>query len=1028
MILYHILFNKALTLKVLAIHNYVELRDWYLQGSNSSIELPLRINTTNSIVELETVINIKNIDENVKPYLYIQGDIDAILLINNDYYYGIDRWTKLIPLPSINDRLRLKLRIFNKRVFGERFKDIILENVYLFYIDEIVNNYADKALWLLELIRCIDDEELKSELLNALKNSMDLVEPPIPSPKQLLYAEKLKYPTYFSMLYDELLRYARDRPDLLVNAGYGYLDYNKLHEEIRHAEAELSRGLSLLRKKYPKRGILHVLAHSHIDTAWLWSFRDTIHKVGRTLSKIIKQLEHYPEPVYVFSSALYLEWLKKKYPMLYERVIKYVNENRIIMVGGMWVESDTIITPSESLVRQFIYGQRSFIKHVGYKSWIGWLPDSFGYSANLPQILREAGIKLFIMHKTEWNKYNKIPYHTFRWKGIDGSEVLTHVLIGTYSQECNASSLLNVWKKYHEKHIIPRLLYTYGYGDGGGGPTDEMYKRLSFYGYETPLTPSIIHGGLDEFYEELVKHYNELPVWYNELYVELHRGTYTTNTCIKKLVWYTDYMLRLLEQTEVWASLRKGKFDRERWEKINDMWKDYLISCFHDILPGTAVREVYDEICEMLADIITKARRMINENLESLTGDIKGIIVYNPIQYPRREVVEVDINGEKKLFKIEIPGFSYKVIPLYKLQRQSSDHVISVIEKQDTIIIENKYFIIKINKSDGSIKSIYDKEEKREVLEKPSNILTVHEDIPHAWDAWDIDEYTIKRYKVLNAESVEIIEHNPLRVVVRNTYQLRRSKIIVDIIVYNDSRRIDFHVKTRFRERRKLLKTWFYPQLNSYEAYFDTPYGVVKRSAHKNTSWEQAKFEVPMLSWMSIEEEGYGFAVLSPVKHGVSIEFNSIGLSLLRTPIYPDPLSDSDEIEFMYSIMPYRGTWISAGVYIEAKRIQNPLYIYVKEKGKELGDEKTEKLLDVKPDNVIIEVVKKGFDDNTIVIRGYETANKRGILTITLNTEITDAWRVNILEEKINDVDVQGKDIRYRYKPYEVFTIKIFPV
>ncbi len=1030
-ILYWILYNKAKTLKVLAIKDYEEIEKWTASSSSlEEVRLPYTIDPSRGEVRLKTRVFLRPL--NATPYFIIQGDIDAILLINNDYYYGIDRWTRIIPIRGYSGWIDVELYLPSRRVFGERFQPIVLEKVYMVYIDEEINGYADKILWLLELVRTLDDEEAVDAILHVLSSSLDMVEASIPAPKQFLYARSMRFPSYFSMLYDELLRLARDKPSRLIEAGYGALDYNKLKEEIRRAERLLEEKLRELREKYPKRGIIHAVAHSHIDVAWLWSPRDTLYKVARTLSKILRQLEHYDFPVYVFSSALFMDWLSRRYPGLYRRFVEKIRDKRIIPVGGMWVESDTIIIPSESLVRQFLYGQRFYEEKLGSRTPYGWLPDSFGYSPNLPQILSEAGIKLFVLHKTEWNKYNKIPYHSFRWRGIDGTEVYAHVLIGTYAQECDAKSLLNTWKKYHEKQVVPRTIYAYGYGDGGGGPTDEMYRKLEFYGKNAPILPKTIHGGLDEFMEDMEKNRSRLPVWYGELYVELHRGTYTTNTCIKKMVWLTDYYVRLLEQIATWNYVLGGEYPAEQLE---NMWRELLLSEFHDILPGTATNEVFSEVCSTLSAKIVEASQTAKKMLRRIIGNYKGVTVYNPVQWTRREIIElnepikqienpVQISHRGRLIlEVMVPGNGYTVIPFSRIGSLSEPGV-RTWRCNDGVCIENEYLVVRID-SRGRITSIYDKEVGREVLEKPSHIVTLHEDIPHAWDAWDIDEYSIKRYHELDAGNVEILEEGPLRAIVMIRYRNGSSSLVVYVKMYRGSRRIDFEVNASIRERRKLLKAWFYPMINTDYAWFDTPYGVIKRPVHRNTSWDRARFEVPMLSWMALEEGGYGFALISPVKHGVSVEYNSIGLSLLKTPIYPDPLSDSGTVSFSYTIIPYPGSWLDAGIHVEAEKMANPLLVYVSDIGREPSDIISNSFIEVSPGNVVLKSIKKAEDRDTIIMRFFETGNRRGILRIKTMFPVEGAWRTNILEDRITKIKANKGLVEYGYRPYEIITIEV---
>ncbi len=1047
-VLQRIICNKARQLRILSYMDYDELDEWILIDNNNEkkIKLPFTVKTNGpeKHVKLVKRINLKKVMYG-EPYLFVLGDLDAIVYLNNKPYYGIDRWSRKIPLQYDGDNEPIiELHSATWRVFGEKYTPPIIHKIYLVYIHEELYKLTNKILWLMELADNLEDKDAKQELLDTVWNALQRIPLYTPTPQQLLIASEIEELKDFSVLFDELLRLSSSSPEKLVDAGLYGVDYDELDKYVKDASKSLEEGLAGLRKKYGKHGILHALGHAHIDAAWLWDPLETIWKITRTYAKAIRILNEYHEPVYVFSSALYLEWLRENNREVYEAVKDLFSQGRIIPVGGMWVESDVLITPSESLVRQFLYGQRYFEKTIGERCWIGWLPDSFGYSGSLPQILREAGIELFVLHKTEWNRYNKFPYHLFVWRGIDGSQVLAHVLIDAYNHEATARSLLRVWKKYNEKNLTPRLLYAYGYGDGGGGPNKDMVEKLLFYGREAPFTPKVEHGQVEKLVDEARKHWSELPVWYGEIYVELHRGTYTTNTRIKKYVWRLDYLLRLAEQVSLYDMLRGGEYPKDFFDKA---WKTLLLAEFHDILPGTAVFTAYEQVYKDLQETITRVEKIIKDKLAKLAGVDHGYIVYNPLQWNRKELIEIEIDDEsfpdvaeyqwigknKVLLPVEVPGFSAKTIRLKKTEKKpekkpgnvNDTPVIVEISRDGSIVIKNKYLQVRINK-EGLIESIYDFVAEREVLEKPSNILVVYEDIPHAWDAWDIDDENLRRGTVLKADKVEIVENGPLRARIRMVYKFRRSCFTVDLVMTNYSRRIDFYVKANIRDRRIFVKTWFYPAINSPKAIYETHYGVLERPVHRNTSWDRAKFEVPMLTWMAYEENGYGVALISPVKHGVSVYYNAIGLSLIKTPVYPDPLSDYGEINFMYSFMPYIGTWHTAGVHIEAKKIANPVYVAKSQGGTSVFGE-IRPLIKIYKGSLIVETIKKAEDRDTVILRLYEPCNSRGEAVIETSLCIKSAWRTNILEDRLQQLEINDNKVIYKYRPFEIITIEISP-
>ncbi len=1029
---YWILYNKAKVIRDSSLRRLIEIDEWILQDEKERrIKTPYVLKESDTETRIRTRVSLEAA-ENCSYYLYVPGDLSAIVLVNDRYYYGIDKGTRYVPLDGLGNSVDIELIIPPRKFHGEKFVPNVIGKAYVVCIDETVKNFADKILWLLELARATRDADAAHDIVDSVDRVLKRIEAPVPSPSQILYGRKDLYPSYLQILYDELLCISRDNPAILTRAGYGRIEYGKWRKQVIDSMKYLEAILEELRGKYPKRGLVHAVAHSHIDVAWLWRPEDAVYKVARTLAKILTQFERRSRPKYVLTSGLFAKWMHDYYPELFGRLKKMVDANRVLLVGGMYVETDTMITPSEALARQLIYGQRMYEEFFGRKTRIGWLPDSFGYSANLPQLLREAGIRFFVIHKVEWNKYNRFPYHTFMWRGIDGTEVYTHVLLGTYSQKCSARSFIEAWEKYDERHLVPRFIYAYGYGDGGGGPTEEMYDKLEFYGEETPLTPRLIHGGLEEFVNEVEEKRDKLPVWRGEIYVEIHRGTYTTNTCIKKLVWLADYYARLLEQLLTWRYLRGGEYDNRMMDEV---WEYILLSCFHDVLPGSSTNEVYREICSGLMEKITGMRDMASRILRELTGGRQGIIVYNPIQWDRAEIIELDpryskiiepsqmSHDSRPLIRVKVPGNGYTLIPPGYMGEPIDDQTRAYV-CGDNICMENKYLRIVIDRR-GRIVSMYDKEIDREVLEKPSGIIMVYEDIPHSWDAWDIDEYTLENGRVLDASSINIVEDGPLRSMARITYNDEDLSMDQYIVMYSGSRRIDFRASIRPFKRRRLVKAWFYPDVNAFYSWADTPYGVVSRPTSRNTSWERARFEVPMLSWTALEDGGHGFAVISPVKHGASIEFNRIGLSLFRTPMYPDPLSDSGDVSFTYSIMPYMGTWVEAGVHVEAEKLANPLFIAYMEKGEKASRPISERLLHVKSKNVVLKTVKKADKRDSIILRMAEIGNIKGELSIELGFPAGSAWRTNILEERIRKASVTDNIVRYKYRPYEIITLEI---
>lgn len=1018
------LYKKLYVLKTLSIIDINYLSKWEISidGEKKILSLPISFPITNRTTKLKIKVYID--PEKGFPTLLFNGAFNALMLVNNEYYYGVDVYTKKIPLYGVSGETILELHVYPQGIVGERYEKPFIDKIFLLYIDKTIESFIDKLIWLLDLSKHVG-EDVRREIISLVDNFSAKIPLQTPEPMHFLvmkyYVENNL--SHYSMLYDELMRLSRDEPEKLRGMGYGAINREEIKSIINYLKPELEAELKKLREKYGKYGLLYAVANAHIDAAWLWSVEDTVWKMAKTIAKIITQFKAYNKPVYVFSSALYAEWLKEKYPSLWSEVVRLADKERIIPVTGMYVESDVYIIPSESLARQFLIGQKTFEKLFGKRSIIGWLPDSFGFSPNLPQVMKEAGIKFFVTHKVIWNEYNKFPYDTFLWRGIDGTNIPTHIITGELAKTGDPKSILELWREYREKQVVPARIYTYGYCDGGSGPTHEMIEKLEFYSEETPLTPRIIHGRINDFIDKIMENSDKLPVWYGDIYVETHRGAYTTDTCIKQKIWILDYLLRTLEQIYTWLYIKGSSYPEE---EINNLWKTLLLAEFHDVLSGTITYEVHKDICTKLSRSITKAKEMINEGLRKLVNDLEGIIIYNPTQWRRSEIIEIN----NKHVKVDVPGHGYIIIPINNISKNNKEKEkeskLIVKKDKEYILVENKFYKIRINMN-GLITSIYDKHSSHELLRKPSALIKIYEDLPSEWDAWNIDKHSLEHFKELLANKVYVHRIDPYRAIIRAEYTYRNSKLFMDMIIYGDHRRIDFKINAFWRDKWRLVKIWFYPDINSTRSIRDTQFGVYERPTHTNTSWEKARFEEPMLSWASLEDGERGFAIISPYKHGVSIRFNEIGLSLIKSPVLPNPFSDTGSISVEFSILPYNGSWNTSKIHVEAKKIRDPLYVYVNNNGRNSYRKLEESLIEIEPENIIVESIKKSIEGDNIVLRIYESENKHGMLKIKTRFAISRAWRTNILEDKIREIPVVNNEIKYDLKPFELVSIMIQP-
>ncbi len=1021
---------KAALLKTLSIRRTAPVREWIVDGHR--IELPYSFNDdeAGAEVRLEAVVDTSVCGE-LEPYLEVDAGFDALVYLDDEEYYGVDIGHRRIPLPRGRHRVVLETTL--RHTLGEIDSPPVFRSATLLCIDPLVEEFADHARWLIELIRETGDEELRTALLDVLRGAMRLIHSTSIPPGLLEYAAREGYLSKWRVLFDEVLRLARRSPELMARAGFREPDYDRLRREVADAHRVLMEGIRGLRERYGKRGLLYAVAYAHIDTAWLWPYSETIRKVARTFASTLKVLERHPEPVFVESSAQFYAWVKEHYPGLYRRVLEKIREGRWVPVGGMWVEPDTVLVSLEGLVRQLLYGQRFFARELGSPAKWAWLPDSFGYQPALPQLLRDAGITVFYIHKLLWNKYNRFPYHTFLWRGLDGTLIPCVTMVKGYNLSCSARSIIRSWSDYNEKHLVPATVYVYGYGDGGGGPNEEMVRRLRFYA-ETPGTPRIIHGGLDELEKLVMEAWDKLPVWSGELYLELHRGTYTTNATVKQLVRRAEYLLQVAEHLSVLRLLDGARYPGG---ELGELWRILLRNMFHDVLPGTSVHEAYVETMKELRAVAGRAEEIIADALSDMVcGEPPLLAMYNPLGWRRRDYVEVELprglvprgveayqvvsmSGDRWriVFPVEIDATRLAVLPLTRARDTGpGGGGIVVVENGDRITVDNGAIRVTVAR-DGRILSIVDAVDGYEYLAKASNVVTVHEDIPYEWDAWDIDEETLSNYTVLPAEEVYVAEKGPLRARIVARYRgPGGSWMEMNMIMYRGVPRIDFRVRIDWRQRRRLIKTWFHVNANTDKAVYGVAGGFIERPSHRNTSWDRARFEVYMNNWVDVGDGSHGVALASYERYGVSVYFASIGLSLAKYPVYPDPLSDAGEITVTYTLIPHRGTWMEAGVHREAEKLLKPIYTALIEKPR-CTTRAPSQILRSLPDNIVLDAIKKAEDTDEIIIRIHETLNKYTVLDASdiLGIKHAGITETNILEEKrveTNTVTLTGFRIK----------------
>ena len=792
--------------------------------------------------------------------------------------------------------------------------------------------------------------------------------------------------------------------------------------------------------------IASCIGHTHIDVAWLWTVAQTREKVARSFSTVLKYMDEYPEYKFMSSQPALYQFLKERYPETYEKIKERVKEGRWEPEGGMWVEADCNLTSGESLVRQFLYGKKFFKDEFGIDSRILWLPDVFGYSGALPQIMKKSGIKYFMTTKLAWNQINKVPYDTMMWRGIDGSEIFTHLIttlgVGqseadfftTYNGMLHPDAILGGWHRYQNKDINNDILIAFGYGDGGGGPTREKLessKRMEKGIRGIPKVRQEFAGNYFEELEERVEGNKSLPVWEGELYFEYHRGTYTSMGRNKRSNRRCEQLLMDAELLEVLT----GTSEKEEMDKI---WRTVLLNQFHDILPGSSIAEVYEVTKKEYAEIESRLAEMIAEKLNLLMdGGQDKISVFNTLGFDRNDVVSLgdchaaaltDESG--KIYPVQetaqgavayitdIPAKGGKTLQLLDTVKEEASRI-QITENG----IETPFYRISIDEN-GLFTSIYDKECDREVLKagEKGNLLRMYEDKPMHYDCWDIDMYYSEKYwDAEKADKIQWIEEGPVRATLEIQRTISNSVIKQEIHFYADSRRIDFSTWVDWKEHQHLLKVHFPVNIHSDEATFEVQFGNLKRKIHGNTSWDEARFESCGQKWMDISEGHYGVSLLNDCKYGYSAKDSNIALTLIKSGIEPNKTADQEEHVFTYALYPHKEMWSAAGTVQEAYKLNQPAYA-TKGELKNTG----KSFISTDKDNIIIETVKPAENGDGMIVRLYDCENSLTKVTLTFAEGMLESVEeCNLMEEKEADIEACGNSFTVSVKPYEIKTYRV---
>jgi len=771
------------------------------------------------------------------------------------------------------------------------------------------------------------------------------------------------------------------------------------------------------------------IGHAHIDTGWLWPVRETIRKCARTFSSQIRLIETYPDYVFGASQPQQYAFVKEHYPALYEKIKAMVKAGRWELLGGMWVEADCNVIGGESMVRQILHGKNFFRDEFGVDVKNLWLPDVFGYSAALPQILKKSGINYFLTQKISWNQINRFPYHTFKWRGIDGTEVLAHFPPeDNYNSQLTPEYVAYGRDNFNEKDFIDAFLSLFGVGDGGGGPKEENIE----YGRRMENlegAPRIRFGRADHFFEELRRYEPDLPAWVGELYLELHRGTLTIQALVKKMNRKLELLLR--ETEFLWSCLPLAEYPQEELDKL---WKKLLLNQFHDIIPGSSIHEVYRvaraeyrEMEEVLKNLKARAAaRLFKPDSEALT-------LFNSLSVPFEGTIELPsdwqagartVDGQSVVVQKEDDRCValVAVLPQSFLTLEKAGQPAAVQQAEEPLVLENERVRYELS-PEGKLLRGWDKEANREVLAEGAvgNDLALYDDHPNNWDAWDVDVfYENTRVGEVKEMRFERFAHGPVRQGIRFDLKIGQSTLKQWVTLVSGSKRLDFRTEVDWQERHRMLRVSFSVNVRAEQASFDIQYGYVRRNTHCNTSWDRARFEVVGHRYADLSDNDFGVALLNDCKYGYKVKDHVLDLNLLRSTTHPDPDADRGVHTFTYSLLPHVGTLPESEVIAQAAQLNQGVGQFAGFRAQNV-----ELPVLLAGQGLSLEVLKKAEKENALVIRVVELLGRHSKGELVFKNATGQLVETNLLEWTEEKTVLLKKRVPIELKPFEIRTYKV---
>lgn len=817
---------------------------------------------------------------------------------------------------------------------------------------------------------------------------------------------------------------------------------------IRHAAEFLTAA-----KPPAQTGTVHLIPHSHIDVVWLWTLKETRRKCGRTFSTMLRLMDEFDDFTFTQSQGVLYDYTRQQYPSLFKDIKKRIREGRWHAVGGMWVEPDCNIPSGESLVRQILYGKKFFKQEFGTESDTLWLPDTFGYSWALPQILRKSGIKYFFTTKLTWNDTNKFPHNSFWWEGIDGTRILAHIPPVGLEGMVDAKHLHKSWRDHRERKTSPDVLQTFGFGDGGGGPTKQHVEAAAAL---RPLPE--VHARLstvNKLFREIEKKGRRLPLWRDELYLELHRGTYTTHGWIKKANRDAERDLYNTELLCALASLRGVKYPAEDLERA---WKLLLLNQFHDIVPGTAIADAYADTKRDFAELTALCRTLTSEAAaafvtpEKKVAGARSFVVFNSLNWERSGYVTLILQSTARSFAVhdsngrlvehqivpvgkgvtgllcyveDIPAFGFRKLTVHSLRDSPRREQKRTFRKRT---IESSFYRVQFSRR-GTITSLYDKVLGKELLSGEGNELQTFHDLPTQWEAWEIDN-SFRRKELFRCTSIDLVESGPLRATVRLTFKSKgTSSLVQDVHLFHMSRNIEFVTRVQWHEERTMLKVAFPLNIKTDTAVLETQFGAISRPTRPVTDLDKAKFEVPVLQWGDLSGDTYGVNILNDGKYGCDINGGTFRLTLIRSPRYPHPVepwwmqageaTDQGEHLFTYALCAHGGDWRESDTPRTGRSFNTPFLVF---EGTPAFPSPSPFI--VKSESIIVDSVKRSEDGKGLIIRMHEANGKAGRVSMHFAGHVRSVYETDLLENPVRRCAIKDASVALSFKKFAITTLK----